>query len=113
MASDEERDELAGIIEDNRHGGSQFQTHFGPVNIGLSSDMIAAAILAAGWRPPARVIETFVELENCAPGTVVRDSRGEIAERSKGWRFFGLKGEFSVLSVWLPATVIWEPKEEQ
>lgn len=73
----------------------------------------AYMILKAGWRTPARVIETVEELESLVDETVIRDQVGDVFEalpnidlRTDFWR-----GDeaFQPSSVRLPAVVLWEP----
>lgn len=44
----------------------------------------ADAILAAGWRPPARTVTTKEELEALPDGSIIGDSAGDVAEKRGG-----------------------------
>ncbi|NEW33819.1 hypothetical protein GV791_14775 [Nocardia cyriacigeorgica] len=80
----------------------------------------ADAAIAAGWRPPARVIETAEELDALPVGAVVRTSEGRIAEKVAKWNrqhdeWAVPREEFSCGSDELddlPADVLWEPEQE-
>lgn len=98
------RDDLAEITDllDPRHcarrsGGSLM----------LSVREVATRMVAAGWRPPARTIETEEELEALPEGTVIRHAYGEVFEKS-GDDWFSTS-EYWPVHVQLPATVLWEP----
>ncbi|MDN6514291.1 MAG: hypothetical protein L0K47_13485, partial [Acidipropionibacterium jensenii] len=41
-----------------------------------ASEYIAARLIAAGWRPPARVVTTMEELDALPDGTVIQDILG-------------------------------------
>ena len=112
MSDTTPRDQLAEIIED------------------ISSDewrgdwiSVADAILAAGFRPPARVVTTVEELDALAVGTVVMEGDHGTPDDT-GWGFKTMPGVFHRFPEgWhvvsgvgervpdLPATVLWEPEE--
>ena len=75
----------------------------------------AEAILAAGWRPPARVIETYDTvqgLEMLPTNTVIRDNEGIVYERCyTTWRVPDSQCPYDSVEVALPATVLWQPEE--
>jgi hypothetical protein len=73
----------------------------------------ADAVLAAGWRPPARVIETAEQLASVtAPGTLLVDDWGSPWERGRMDVWYPLSGRRpdAPHRIVLPATVQWEPK---
>jgi hypothetical protein len=77
---------------------------------------IAKAAIAAGWRPPAKVITTVGELAAVPNRTVVLSEQGGtwIAEDPFGttarrWVEPGLTSIHPSTHIALPATVIWEP----
>ncbi|MFJ4653793.1 hypothetical protein ACIP5Y_21210 [Nocardia sp. NPDC088792] len=99
---------------------------------------LADAVFHAGWRPPARRIETFDELNALQPvaaicadldegnrprSVVIRDADGSILERDvdnaydemaedrhAGWWATGTgRDDIDSTEVTLPATVLWHP----
>ena len=81
------------------------------------------AILAAGWRPPARVVTTVEELDALAVGSIIMEGDHGTPDDT-GWGFKTMPGVFHRFPEgWhvvagigerapaLPATVIYEPKE--
>ncbi|WP_280320097.1 hypothetical protein [Nocardia wallacei] len=70
-------------------------------------------ILAAGWQPPPRVIETREEFLALPPGTVVRSHvhDREYRHRRLGWSMFGTSNVELEYGVPLPVTVLWAPEE--
>ena len=72
----------------------------------------ADAILAAGWRPPARTVSTVEELDALAHMTVIRSALGTVMEKWQdgSWRPTGMHNIWP--RVELPATVLWEPEDE-
>jgi hypothetical protein len=98
------RDELAAIIDDRWHG------------YGYNPQGAADAVIAAGWRPPARTIETWAELEALPFGSAVQtsDDSDTVVLRCEGRDFRNQSGaEVSVETLWRygthPFTVIYEP----
>ncbi len=77
---------------------------------------IADAVIAAGWQAPAPKIETAEELESLADDTlllVVRSGGNLVYEMDGGqaWRFgYGYGDELHPDQ--LPATVLWEPGDD-
>lgn len=83
-------------------------------NLHLAEALAKAARehIAAGWRPPARKIETVEELEALADETVIRNQFGDVFQTfpDAGGMLFWLGDEtFLKSSVRLPAIVLWEP----
>lgn len=94
------------------------------------AEVVAAAVLAGGWRPPARVIETAEALADEPTGTVLRSRHGDIASVDHGphgdWLGTGTQVHFlgPGTSGWLtvgdlidpdmagslPWTVLWQPE---
>lgn len=102
MSDTEARDRLARIILDCED-----------LNRAVLADCedIADAILAAGFRPPARTVTTVEELDALAEGTMIRYSEGTVAEKWGGtWCMTGA-GRYWIEDI--PATVVWEPEEEE
>ena len=88
---------------------------------GLDIDRLAERILASGWRPPARIIETAEELDALPNEAVIRDANGEMSmhinvpnkfnpagRRIKWWG--DCQGYGWNIPV-LPATVVYTPEE--
>ena len=89
------RDDLADLIEEV---------------IDFDIDQIADMILKAGWRPPARKIETAEELKALAEGSIVRDSCGiTLTKDYESWYTTRVDDPDEVE---LPATVLWEPEAD-
>ena len=100
------RDQLAQIIYDTLNG------QYGDFNM---PDDAAEAILDAGWRPPARVVSTWEEVQSLREGTLVLIERW-----GRMWVYecqeddaCGLRGGGWLDEDWLPATVIYEPEEAE
>lgn len=96
------RDELAGIIDDRWHG------------YGYNPTGAAEAILAAGWRPPARVITTREELNKLTEGVVIIDRDGDVVIADPGpedvwFRQIDETWPLSAGTIALPATVLYDP----
>lgn len=74
------------------------------------------ALLAEGWRPPARVIEHQAQLSGWPIGTVIRDAQDGVARRTR----MGDGPAWIVVGGWagsgrpvaLPAVVLYEPEED-
>jgi len=95
------RDDLADLLDprrkSRRSGGSVL----------LSAESVTERILAAGWRPPARKIETVEELDALPEGSIVRDSWGiTLTKDYESW-YRTLADDPD--EVELPAIVLWEP----
>jgi hypothetical protein len=75
------------------------------------SEQVADAVIAAGWRPPARVIETAEDLDLPA-GTLIVDSWLTAHRRDSDGHWMALSGPHAEAPtrIILPATVEWEPK---
>lgn len=67
---------------------------------GLDIDRLAERILAAGWRPPARIIDTDEELDALPGESLLRFADGCIT--GPGAVYFGGPPA-------LPAILLWEP----
>lgn len=94
-----ERDELAQIIYDT------LNSQYGDFNM---PDDAADEIIAAGWRPPARVIHHPVELMDLHPGSIVIDE-------TDGTAYQPDKTPMSVHFALVdhgPFTVLWEPGDD-
>lgn len=116
MSDTEARDQLAQIIE---HAGRGHSGHIAPL-----APVLAASILAAGWRPPARVVTTVEELDALPEGTVIQDILGATWTLYEGiddgidpydptnyhWAI-GINGNYATWATDLPATVLYEPEE--
>ena len=74
----------------------------------------ADAIIAAGWRPPARTVTTVEELDALPKGSVVRGAgRAALYEKwgDDTWAEPGYEYTFSGCGIYPPVTVIYEPEE--
>ncbi|WP_433568116.1 hypothetical protein ACQP1O_42950 (plasmid) [Nocardia sp. CA-151230] len=85
---------------------------------------IADDLLAAGWRPPARIIETVEDLEALPAGAIVLETgwagwdsdpvpnawlRVDIEDVGLQWLDFGDSGEYDHSQIDLPVIVLWQP----
>lgn len=104
MASD--RDTLAALIR------SEYVTR--PEGARPAPRVLAGAILAAGWRPPAQVIETAEDLAAVERGTIVHNSDGTIACRfdEQYGVVFGDDRPFPWSILTPPVFVVWSPTEK-
>ena len=98
------REKLVNLIE-----WAETDTYATSQEDGMShTDILATAILDAGWRPPARGVTTVEELDALPELAVIRDSEGTVAELAFGMWF---SSDGRVFGLRLPATVLWEPEE--
>ena len=108
------RDELAQLLADDWNPDRD------PILTAMFRDY-AESILTAGWRPPARIIETAEELDALPNEAVIRDANGEMSmhinvpnkfnpagRRIKWWG--DCQGYGWNIPV-LPATVVYTPEE--
>ncbi|MDE1673811.1 hypothetical protein [Nocardia gipuzkoensis] len=79
----------------------------------LRFEKAANAIIAAGWRPPARRIETAEELEALPFDVLIQDKWGTAWQRRShgNWARLAVKRSDAPMRIVLPAAVLWEPKE--
>jgi hypothetical protein len=110
MSDTEARDQLAQLIYATLNG------QYGDFNM---PDDAADKIIAAGWRPPALVIETGEELCSLGVGTIIRSGDGmawiRVDSGLIGRRWMSADGNPAGLSSngvirRGPATVLYEPK---
>ena len=96
MSDTEARDMLAQIINE-------------PVDADYA---MADAIIAAGWRPPARTVTTAEELDALPVGSIVRDvERAALDEKWGNDTWAELAYEHTFFHP--PATVVYEPEEDE
>ena len=108
MSDTEARDRLVDLIE-----WAETDTYATSQPDGMArTTILADAILDAGWRPPARVVSTWEEVQSLREGTLVLIERW-----GRMWVYecqeddaCGLRGGGWLDEDWLPATVIYEPK---
>lgn len=94
-----DRDDLAATV-------SEF---FAPTD---TTENVADAIIASGWRPPARVVTTVGELDALKSGTAVQDTRGFVWVRGGSyWGTVFSAPNHTAVSIPLPATVLWTTGE--
>lgn len=119
MSSNEPRDQLARVLDGALARQQSDQSWMPPEGESLCLDgffvprALADAVVAAGWRPPLRVIEDRTELEALPVGTIVRDAEGDAARRDDDgycWSTGG-GGPQWWAALPLPAAVLWEPEE--
>lgn len=96
------REELATVLErayDLNEGMATFE-------------LLAHAILAAGWRPPARAITTVAELDALPTLSVVTRNRVPYTKNGTGWHIAGVTDPYSADSLLLNdnATLIYNPE---
>lgn len=104
------RDDLAELIGDTWNAMPSPADHVWHI--------LADEILAAGFRAPARKIDTVEELDALPYGTVIRDSDGDVCEAigcggSRGMRWIetGWSDERGSAAL-STATVLWEPGDD-
>lgn len=104
MPDTTDRGQLAALID--KHS---FQTP-------SYSEEAAGAVLAAGWRPPPRVITDVDELRGLPVGAVIIDREQIVLERGRtdypddrDWFETGSAKSFTAGWAELPATVLWLP----
>ncbi|BAD58841.1 hypothetical protein [Nocardia farcinica] len=92
-----------------------------PRDLKVPTDPLAAilrdVVVAAGWRPPARVITDLAELDTLPVGSVVMDSpypEGDVCRRTADgvWEHPGLPGCCTSRVLSLPVVVLWTPPQE-
>ncbi|QCV95657.1 hypothetical protein [Acidipropionibacterium acidipropionici] len=103
-------DDLAEIIRQGIHNQEW----------GLDHHDIAVDVIAAGWRPPARVTTTAAELDNLPGESVVIDSDGSAWRKGSDyrdiprWWLAGAPGGgvgSSIVINHAPVTVVYTPEE--
>ena len=118
MSDTEARDQLAQII--NEHMEADVPETVADKHEPVDADYaMATAILAAGWRPPARTVTTVEEVDALPDRSVV------VAANRTALQCVGSMQPYWYGNVWcdaesrwwgsgdvtLPATVLWEPEE--
>lgn len=80
---------------------------------------VAEAVHAAGWRPPAQVIDNYHDLIHLPERAIVIDADSVVFEHSGApsadrWYGLGLQDKFFEAQevIELPATVLWSPTEK-
>jgi len=111
MSDTTPRDQLAQIIEDHYYDGRSGWISY--ENRQKAIERMANKILAAGFRPPARVVTTVEELDALPEGTVIRDREGTVAESWDGVWHSSEGGCYGHEILALPATVLYEPEEDE
>ena len=103
------RDDLAALIV------STWDAPPPPVWSSHIWEQLADAILDAGWRPPARTIETAEELDALPDGSVVLDRQHDVAEKHSGRLLYretrNMPLEY-LAKHYGPFTVLWEPEAD-
>lgn len=94
------REDLAGLI------WTTSREDEGTIS-GIGAGYIADVLLAAGWRPPARVIETVEELEALATGSVLIDRQGLVHKGAAVQKYSRF-----ILRRFGPLTLLWEPGDD-
>lgn len=105
------RDQLADVLRDEGIycGDCDYGSRDCP-ECGRMLGGFADAILAAGFRPPARVITTVEERDALPPGSVVLSDSGYAWQRIEWWWQSTDEGVGGAPS--LPATILHVPTEE-
>ena len=102
MSDTTPRDQLGLTIYDTLNG------QYGDFNM---PDDAAEAILNAGWRPPARVVSTWEELEALPEESIILDA-GVPAYLLDGlWSYPADQSDYEAGEIKLPVTVLYEPEE--
>ena len=108
MSDTTPRDQLAELVTKspvNDEGDTLDDSYW---DVMPKAEMIADAIIAAGWRPPVRVVTTVEELDALPEGSVIMEDGGR-AYLKTGLGVWEPDGPTWTLD--LPATVLWELKE--
>lgn len=120
MSDTEARDQLTGELLGVLAVASNFPEHAQVRLLGQDmrplAEKCADAILNAGWRPPARTVTTVEELDALPVGSIVRDvERASLDEKLDDDMLAELAYErtFFSRSIRLPATVLYEPKDDE
>ena len=111
MSDTTPRDQLEQIIEKDFYDGGGGLLSQEDEEMGIRQ--MADAILAAGFRPPARVVTTWEEVQSLREGALILIKRWGhmlVYERQKGDAWY-LQGGGWLDEDLLPATVIYEPEE--
>lgn len=102
------RDELEVLIKDSYYGDEITRGDR------LNAANIAYDIIAAGWRPPMRVIETVEELEALPLGTMLLDRETKPMTTGGGQLWDALSPghcPFHAMMGYAPFRVVWEPEQ--
>ena len=111
MSDTTPRDQLEQIIEKDFYDGGGGLLSQEDEEMGIRQ--MADAILAAGFRPPARVVTTWEEVQSLREGALILIKRWGhmlVYERQKGDAWY-LQGGGWLDEDLLPATVVYEPEE--
>lgn len=109
MSDTEARDRLAQIIEEHYYDGRSGWISYEARQ--KAEERMATAILAAGWRPPVRVVATREELEALPEESIILDA-GVPAYLLDGlWSYPADQSDYEAGEIKLPVTVLYEPEE--
>lgn len=100
MSDQTPREQLAALIDEHSFQAPSY------------SEEAADAVIAAGWRPPARVIRTPAEMASVPRRTVILSAGGSIACRYDETRgvVFGTDIPCRWSGLQLPAVVLYDPE---
>lgn len=107
MSDTTPRDQLAQIID----RGMCPET---PDDVRSTEDAIADAVIAAGWRPPARVVTTVEEAEALQDGTLIVDrdgDGGQVCDHHVRYPENDIVSASAAINRYGPFTILWEPEE--
>jgi len=76
----------------------------------LTHDGYAEAAIAAGWRPPSKIINDPAELDNLPDDTVILDALGVSWQLHDNMWAGAVTGSLTAEQVPLPATVLYTPE---
>ena len=112
-ARDQLAGELLGVLAVASNFPERAQVRLLGQDMRPLAEKCSDAIIAAGWRPPARTVTTAEERAAVRRGTVVRSASGTIACRHDKWNAvsLGVGAPFDWTVLALPLTVIYEPEE--
>jgi len=97
------RSELASVLRDAADAAIAAGV---PV---LTHDGYAEAVIAAGWRPPPKVIIDPAELDNLPEDTTILDALGVCRQLHDNLWAGAVSGSLTAEQVPLPATVLHTP----
>lgn len=117
MSDTEAREKLASQSLNVLCDSSNFPRPARPALLGQNmrplAEALADELIGRGWQPPARVVSTVEELYALPEQTVIRDHDGTVAENWDGTWFSTGGDRYWHETLALPATVLYEPKEDE
>lgn len=101
------RERIADCIRDGLEQGADIEE---------MPDFILFELKDAGWRPPARTIETVEEMDALPEGSIIRDGYGDAWHKDGGWSCTDTTFAYlskTIVNVYGPVAVLWTPEEQR